>query len=85
MEINLKFFNQPIPSYSEPNPANLSNCTHYLDAEAYQSHLPQPRGRPSIHRNPVYLILPRIEGWDILDNRKGLFCSPTPFALDQDL
>ena len=51
MEINLKFFNQPIPSYSEPNPANLSNCTHYPDAEACQSPH-HPWGRPSIHRNP---------------------------------
>ena len=23
-------------------------------------------------------ILPRVEGWDILDSRKGLFCSPPP-------
>ena len=25
-------------------------------------------------------ILPRVEGWNILDNRKGLFCSPTPLT-----
>ena len=25
-------------------------------------------------------LLPRVEGWNILDNRKGLFCSPTPLT-----
>ena len=39
---------------------------------------------PSIHRNLVYQIPPRIEGQDVLDSQKGLFCAPTPFALDSD-
>ena len=34
-----------------------------------------PKGPPFDTRNPVYQILPRVEGQVVLDSRKGLFCS----------
>ena len=61
------------------SPQNCSWCCLTVT----ESPLP-PRGRPSIHSNLVYPILPRVEEQDVIDSLKGLFCFPPPFALDSD-